>query len=222
MAEFEVWDVSAWEAVNPESITRDAKLWVREPQVPSRSRERAPRHAWPERRPLHISSSVDVMSVEAYDQVPFTELLREPSATAGRLRDTRRLRLRRRDAEDLMLQSAERAAREDEVIDLSARLLAGFVHDADGARILHRILPQALPWVTFLPVKAVDALVEELVATLRAAVSIDNLWPVSQLLVEWRHTAEIYADPALYAAATRLLGDGGGPVPRPEPPESVV
>jgi hypothetical protein len=38
------------------------------------------------------------MSVGAYDQVPFTELLREPSAAAGRVHDTRRLRLRRRDA----------------------------------------------------------------------------------------------------------------------------
>jgi hypothetical protein len=159
------------------------------------------------------------MSVGAYDQVPFTELLREPSATAGRVHDTRRLRLRRRDAEDLVLQSAERAAREDEVIDVSARLLAGFVHDADGALILRRILPQALPWVTFLPTKAVDELVAELVATLLAAVSIDNLWPVSQLLVEWRHTAEIYADAGLHAAATRVLGDDGGPVPHPESPE---
>ncbi len=162
------------------------------------------------------------MSVGAYDQVPFTELLREPSATAGRLRDTRRLRLRRRDAEDLVLQSAERAAREDEVIDVSARLLAGFVHDADGALILRRILPQVLPWVTFLPTGAVDELVEELVATLRAAVSIDNLWPASQVLVEWRHTAEIYADPLLHAAATRALGEDGGPVPRPDAPEGVV
>ena len=121
-----------------------------------------------------------------------------------------------------MLQSAERAAREDEVIDVSARLLAEFVHDVDGALILRRILPQALPWVTFLPTKAVDELAAELVATLRAAVSIDNLWPVSQLLVEWRHTAEIYADPVLYTAATRTLGDDGGPVPRPEAPESVA
>lgn len=162
------------------------------------------------------------MSVGAYDQVPFTELLREPSATAGRLRDTRRLRLRRRDAEDLVLQSAERAAREDEVIDVSAQLLAGFAHDVDGALILRRILPQALPWVTFLPTGAIDELVEELVATLQAAVSIDNLWPASQVLVEWRHTAEIYADPLLHTAATRALGEDGGPVLRPDAPKGVV
>jgi hypothetical protein len=87
---------------------------------------------------------------------------------------------------------------------------------------LRRVLPQALPWVTFLPTKAVDDLVEELVAALQAAVSIDNLWPVSQLLVEWQHTAEIYADPLLYTAATRVLGDDDGPVRRPEAPESVA
>lgn len=156
------------------------------------------------------------MSVNAYDEVPFTELLREPSATAGRLHDRRRLRLRRRDAEDLVLQSATRAAQEDQVIDLSAQLLAGLVHDAGGALILRRILPQALPWVTFLPAEALEELVVELAATLRAAVSLDNLWPVAQLLVEWRHTAEIYADPLLRTAASRTLGDDGGPVIRPE------
>ncbi|MGH3699170.1 MAG: hypothetical protein ACRDQY_06825 [Pseudonocardiaceae bacterium] len=119
-----------------------------------------------------------------------------------------------------MLQSAERATREDEIMDVSARLLAGFAHDADGALILHRILPQALPWVTFLPTGAVDELVEELVGTLQAAVSIDNLWPVSQLLVEWRHTAEIYADPQLHTAATRALGDDDGSCPSPGRAES--
>jgi hypothetical protein len=172
--------------------------------------------------PTNISGSVDVMSVSAYDQVPFTELLREPSATAGRLQGARRLRLRRRDAEDLVLQTAERAAREDEVIDMSARLLAGLLRDADGALIVRRILPQVLPWVTFLPPEAADELVEELVATLQAAVSIDNLCPVSQLLVEWRHTAEIYADPVLYKAATRVLSDDGSLVPLPQLPESMA
>lgn len=162
------------------------------------------------------------MCVGAYDEVPFTELLREPSVTAGRLCDARRLRLRRRDAEDLVLQSAERAAQEDEVIDLSTRLLVELVHDAGGTLLLRRILPQALPWVMFLPTEAVDELAAELVATLRAAVSIDNLSPVAQLLVEWRHTAEIYADPLLYAAATRVLGDDGGPVPNPEAPGGVA
>lgn len=157
---------------------------------------------------------VGAYDVGSSDGVSFTELLREPSTTAGRLDAVRRLR----DAENLVLQSAARAAREDEVVDLSARLLAELVHDTGGAPILRRILPQALPWMTFLPAGAIDELVAELVSTLRAAVSLDNLWPVSQLLVEWWHTAEIYVDPQLPAAATRVLGDDGDPVPRPETP----
>ncbi len=156
------------------------------------------------------------MSVGVNDEVPFTELLREPSATAGRLRDIRSLRLRRRDAEDLELRTAERATQEDEVVDLSARLLAGLVHDEAGAPMLSRLLPQALPWVAFLPDDGTEEFVAELVATLRAAISIDNLVPVSQLLTEWRHTAEIYADRHLHAEALRPLAVDGGPVPRPE------
>ena len=108
----------------------------------------------------------------------------------------------------------------DDVVDLSARLLAGLVHDAGGVPVLRRVLPQALPWVGFLPAGAVDEFFAELVTTLQAAVSIDNMWPVSQVLVEWRHTAEIYADPELYAAALRPLGDDGGPVSRPDSPGS--
>lgn len=150
-----------------------------------------------------------------HDEVPFTELLREPSATAGRLRDTRRLRLRRRDAEDLELRTAERAAQEDEVVDLSACLLAGMVRDETGVPMLARVLPQALPWVAFLPRDGAHEFIQELVVTLRAALSIDNLAPVSQLLVEWRHTAEIYADGHLHGEAVRQLGADGGPVPRP-------
>jgi len=39
------------------------------------------------------------------------------------------------------------------------------MHDAGGALLLRRILPQALPWVMFLPTEAVDELVAKLVAT---------------------------------------------------------
>lgn len=162
-----------------------------------------------------VNGSVDVMSIAAVDEVPFTELLREPSATAGRLRAVRSLRLRRRDAEDLDLRTAERAAQEDEVIDLSARFLAGLVRDEAGASVLRRVLPEALPWVAFLPDGGTDELAAELVATLRASISLDNLWPVSQLLTEWRHTAEIYADPHLHTEAMRRLGADAGPVSRP-------
>jgi hypothetical protein len=43
--------------------------------------------------------------------------------------------LRRRDAEDLVLMSAGRAQQEGEVVDLTARLLAGMLKEHGGAEL---------------------------------------------------------------------------------------
>ncbi|WP_212912900.1 hypothetical protein [Streptomyces sp. TS71-3] len=51
----------------------------------------------------------------------------------------------------------------------------------------------------------------------RAAQGIDTATPVAQVLVEWRHTAEIYADPELLAELTRDRDGDAGPVPCPRP-----
>jgi hypothetical protein len=40
MPPFATLDVSSWEVVNPETIGREAKIWLREPGAPSNSRER--------------------------------------------------------------------------------------------------------------------------------------------------------------------------------------
>ena len=42
MSQFPIVDVSAWEVVNPETIGRDAKIWLRPPDAPPHSRE----HDW--------------------------------------------------------------------------------------------------------------------------------------------------------------------------------
>jgi hypothetical protein len=147
------------------------------------------------------------------ESVPFSELLRQPVETTDRLTRARALRLRRRDAADLVLMSADRADAEAEVIDVTARLLAGVARRDAG--LLREVLPTALPWVRFLPAADIDVLVGEFVATTEAAAAIGNTAPVSQLLLEWRHTAEIHADPDLHRALTsQPLGDFGR-VPRP-------
>ncbi len=145
--------------------------------------------------------------------MPFSELLRQPVETTERLSRTRAVRLRRRDAADLVLMSADRAEAEAEVIDLTARLLAGVARR--DPNILREVLPTALPWVRFLPDADIDVMTEEFIATTEAAAAIGNTAAVSQLLVEWRHTAEVHADPELYRIlTTEPLGDYG-PVPRP-------
>jgi hypothetical protein len=54
----------------------------------------------------------------------------------------------------------------------------------------------------------------ELATVARGAVELDNFAPVAVLLAQWRHTAEVHADPALREIITREP-DGLGPVPEP-------
>jgi hypothetical protein len=153
------------------------------------------------------------VTVAPLESVPFSELLRQPAETTDRLTRARAVRLRRRDAADLVLMLADRAEAEAEVIDVTARLLASIVRRDRG--LLREVLPTALPWVRFLPAADLDAMAEEFVATTEAAAAIGNTAAVAQLLVEWRHTAEVHADPDLHRALTmQPLGDFG-PVPRP-------
>lgn len=152
----------------------------------------------------------------AYEDVPFSELLHHPAATARRLEAVRALRLRRRDASDLALIRADQLAQDSTVVDFTARLLAALVRTENTAA-LRQALPDALPWSVFLPEDDVEAMLGELVDTARGAAALENLAPIALLLAQWRHSAEIYADPALHAALTREPDGDLGPVPVPVP-----
>lgn len=149
-----------------------------------------------------------------YEEVPFSELLHRPAATADRLKTVRALRLRRRDADDLALISVDELESETSVVTFASGVLTALLRSADR-ELLRRVLPEALPWVSFLPVGDVETMLDELVKVTRAASALDNLSPIATLLVQWRHTAEVYADPTLLAILTRDHDDLG-PVPRPE------
>ncbi|MEY9966718.1 hypothetical protein ABIA33_004783 [Streptacidiphilus sp. MAP12-16] len=151
----------------------------------------------------------------AYEDVPFSELLHHPAATTRRLDAVRALRLRRRDAGDLALMRVEQMERDATVVDFTSRLLTSLVR-TENIAALRQALPEALPWSTFLPPEDVDILLAELVDTARGAVSLDNLAPIALLLTQWKHSAEIYADPALLAILTREPDGDLGPVPVPE------
>ncbi|MEU8925043.1 hypothetical protein AB0D10_29590 [Kitasatospora sp. NPDC048545] len=81
---------------------------------------------------------------------PIRELLHHPAATTRRLDAVRALRLRRRDAGDLVLMRIDRMESDAAVVDFTSRLLAGLMR-ADNIDALREALPEALPWVTFLP-----------------------------------------------------------------------
>jgi hypothetical protein len=156
----------------------------------------------------------------AYDDVPFSELLHHPAATAERLDAVRALRLRRRDAGDLALMRIEQLERDTSVVDFTTRLLAGLV-SSEQSDVVRRLLRDALPWVIFLPEVDVDTFVTELVTVSRGAVELGNLAPVAVLLTQWRHSAEVYADPVLLEVLTTEPGGDIGPVPAPPDGEPV-
>jgi hypothetical protein len=137
-----------------------------------------------------------------YEEVPFSELLHHPAATAARLDVVRALRLRRRDAGDLALMRIDQLEHDGSVVEFTTGLLAGLVK-SENTEVIRKLLPDALPWVTFLPSADLDAFVTELVAVARGAAALGNLAPVAVLLTQWRHSAEIYADPALLEILTR-------------------
>jgi hypothetical protein len=151
----------------------------------------------------------------AFEELPFSEFLHRPAAAAERLNEVRALRLRRREASDLALLRADQAERDGVVVDFTARLLAGLIRTGSPAAV-RRVLPEALPWVTFLPEADIDQFLTELVTVAQGAAAIGNLSPMAVLLTQWRHTAEVYADPALLATLTREPEGDLGPVPVPD------
>src|SRR5207247_1530059 len=69
----------------------------------------------------------------------------------------RRLRLDRRDGDDLILESAARAEAEDGALDMASRLFFSLVQNDEGARVLLLSLAGVFPWVQFLRTDDVQA-----------------------------------------------------------------
>lgn len=146
--------------------------------------------------------------------VLFSELVNKPTATVAKLKATRDLRLRRRDDEDLVLTTAARAEQDSEMVSATTRMFVALMqHDEQARSLLLDVIPQAFPWVRFLPREDVQAFLIELVATLRAVEELHSPAPVVQVINEWRHTAEVHADPELLAALTKDGEDHGQALP---------
>ncbi|GAA3133456.1 hypothetical protein GCM10020255_007910 [Rhodococcus baikonurensis] len=134
-------------------------------------------------------------------EVTFSELQLQGKATVERLRKSpaQSLLVRRRDAEDLVLTTAARAELEHAAASVTTRMFVALMRRDGGVReLVTDVLPEVFPWVAFLS-EEVQEFVVELVATLRAAESLDNPAPVVQVIEAWRHTAEVLADPELAA-----------------------
>jgi len=149
-------------------------------------------------------------------EVPFSQLVQHPKDTMAKLEESprRRIRLDRRDGEDLILESAARAEAEDEVLSMASRMFVSLVKHDPGARALLLSLSDVFPWVRFLPAEDVRAFLVELIETIRACADLGNMAAIAPVLAAWQGTAEIYSDPELLKAATAPLdGIDYGDVP---------
>lgn len=101
------------------------------------------------------------------------------------------------------------------MVSTTTKMFVALMRHDDAARsLVIDVIPEVFPWVRFLPTEDVRAFVLELVDTLRAAEALENAAPVVQLITEWRHTAEVHADPEL-ATRVRHGEDDHGVVPEP-------
>ncbi|WP_030931912.1 hypothetical protein [Streptomyces sp. NRRL B-24720] len=149
-------------------------------------------------------------------ETSLSDLLNRPTATLATLRGARRIVLRRQGAEDLMLTTAARAEQDHEVMGVISRMFVEMTRTPAGRNLVLDVLPATFPWARYLPAHEEREFSIELVGALGATTELDNTAAVAQLITEWRDTAEVHADPELYAALTTDSGEDFGSVPLSE------
>jgi hypothetical protein len=143
---------------------------------------------------------------------PFSDLLRHPKDVTRDVQSNDVL-LHRRGEPDLRLSLADRETDRAAATAFLGRALR--IVAIQHASELNGALAEVFPWAEFLPEADRAAFLDEFSRTIVASAELDNFAAVSQLLREWRHTAEVHADPELARRLTRPLEPEGGPV---EPP----
>jgi hypothetical protein len=146
-------------------------------------------------------------------EATLTDFLRDPNSIVEKL-ERQDVVLHRRNAGDLRLSLQSRSEADDEGVRFVAHLLGqALTDDVLGARLVSAAA--AIPWVTLLPERSRQTFVEELIRTAEAAGELGSMAPLAQLLVEWKATAAIHADPALAVELKRPIAEIGSRVPAP-------
>ena len=142
----------------------------------------------------------------------FSEFLRQPNDVVAELVD-RDVLLRRRNAPTLRLSRADRDEDRSKTFEALARLLCNLA--THSPVVLGAAVGDAFAWTLFLPRPDREVFVEELTRMLLGAAAVDNYSPVTQLVREWKATAEIHADPRLARRLSKPLEASGDTVPAP-------
>jgi hypothetical protein len=139
--------------------------------------------------------------------VSFSELSKNSRRVADTLDQVKRVHVVRRDGEDLYLTTERHDRQREETADVTWRLLAALISSDDGERAILHALPSVFPWVRHLSPDEVRQLVSDLVDAMGDVVELDVHSGLHRVIVSWRATARILADPELTAQLTRPLPD---------------
>lgn len=151
------------------------------------------------------------MSTRHPDAVTFSDLSRNPKVVAERASRLGRLRVTHRDAPDFYLTAADREEQRDETLATASRIFLALMKHDPGARNLLLVMPDVFPWVRHLSTDEVRAFTVELVAALSDAAELDLDASAHEVIVGWRATARIKADPGQYEDAVRPTAGDFGP-----------
>ena len=147
-------------------------------------------------------------------EVQWSELQRDPKGVAA-LADKGDVRVRRRDGAPLLLIS-EDAAESATVGALSAaRALRNALAHLPAEEGI-TVLTEEFSWLDLLPESDRRQFATDFVRAVGASAELGRWSVLAQVVVEWRATAAIHADPALVDELTRPLDDDHGLVPAPE------
>ncbi|TDE47528.1 hypothetical protein E1295_22525 [Nonomuraea mesophila] len=152
------------------------------------------------------------MSTSHADAVTFSDLSRNPRAVAERAARLGRLRVTHRDAVDFYLTAADREEERDRTLATASRLFLALLKHDPTARPLVLAMPDVFPWVRHLSPEELRAFTLELVEALSDAAELDVDATTHEVIVGWRATARIKADPAHYAQARKPTSGDLGPV----------
>jgi hypothetical protein len=139
--------------------------------------------------------------------VSFSDLSKNSKRVADTVEHAQRVQVTRRDGEDLYLTTAKHDHQREETAEVTARLLSALIRSDVGADAVRLALPEVFPWARHFSGEEAREFVVDLIDATRDAVELDVHANLHRVIVEWRATARILADPELTAQLTRALPD---------------
>lgn len=144
----------------------------------------------------------------------WSELQRDPRGVAA-LADQGDVRVRRRDGVPLLLVREDRASSAASGAVTAARALRNALAHLSPADAVDSLVDE-FPWVDLLPNADRRLFAVEFVRAVQAAAELGQWSVLTQVLVEWKATAAVYADPGLAEQLAQPLDGDFGPVPAPD------